>query len=345
MNEILSKFLQIKDDVLMRFHAVRSDADGLGNDIVATYARKSALEPIKEQIDLQREVIVETADEVEALQHDLKNTESSVDGVRNKQKTDEDVIADLKAKLEEAEVHIGVLEDEVKLKNKDKGLFETEKAVNEISPLIGDSAIVLAPTTTTPNDPEAYFGATYVGAKESHLGDWASNYNSALGKVYKVSNSLYRVELDVPFSMLVDSHHTELQLIEDGIISLVILTDKAYPYVCEEDGKWKRVNRNLGNISVSENTTTDKVKDGTLTQKEINLTARANSIVGNNNTSAIVATIYDLVDVVNDLQKNVAFIGEMEYKQIDKPSTTGYQVTGDLQKNLLDISPMPIILS
>lgn len=345
MNEIVSTFLQIKDDLLMRFHALRSDADGLGNNIVNTYARKSALEPIKEQINLQNDCIVETADNVETLNHNVENTKSEVKGVQGKQHTDEIEIAELKSLLANASLRIAELEEKVQLNVKNKGVFASEKALNAIVPSVGDSAIVIAPNLSTTENPEEYYGSAYLGQKEEHMGDWQSNYKSALGCVYKVKNVLYRVERDVEVFMLVDPHHTELELVEDGIISHIVLNDNAYPYVCEVDGKWKMINRNIPSIEVAENTPSSKVMDGELTQEEINLTARVNSILGNSNNDAIVHTIYKLVDAVNAIQKNGVFVGDMKYIYINKPSTTGYQVTGDLHNNLLDISPMPIILS
>lgn len=346
MEEIVSKQLIISDDVTMQFHAVRSDADADGNDIAKTYARKDAVKALEEQGERQNETIAEVTDKTEEIERESADTKEFVKGVSVAQETDAENIEELKGRLEEAYQRIAELEDKTEEASHNKGAYVTEKALfDAVIPIEGDFAYVVAPTSSV--EPATYWGDKYLGVKADNLEEWSNDARPANEYIYKGDEGvLFRVIGNVTVGTLVEEHHIEdSALLEDGIIEIVVLNNEgAYLYICNEDGVWSNTYSSVS-ITLNENSETSNVYDGVLTQETINLTARVNNIVANLNNVSLTNTINTLVGVVNELQRKAVFASDYDYVNLQKVTLGGYSVTGDLHKNLLGISPMPIILT
>lgn len=345
VKETLSKTLKI-GDVLMRFHAVLSDADGRGDNIVETYARKENVKILEEQSARQNAVISQTTNAADAAKQKSDVAISKVAGIGDKVITIEDRVLMLQAELTAAKEQIKNLESTVAIERRDKGVFVNIPKLFSVNPKVGDYALLLAPKEGV--ELEEYYGDLFVGNKTEHLEDWAEKTDNAKQYVYVgTDNVVYQVTKDVPFSTLVELHHIDdSELVSDGTIKAIEFGGNPNIVTCTVDNIWEITDTKVSSFEVSNNVDADHVKDGSITQKDANLTTIANNIVANGNLDAISKTLNDVVATLNELQRCVV-IQEKSDKLphfIPQVSVTNYKIVGEMYNNLVGISPMPIVL-
>jgi hypothetical protein len=341
--EILARGLDYPD-FIMRFFAEKSKQDANGNDIVGTYARKTAVQELEEQGTRQNERITENAEEALEAKQTSQNTQGKVISIEGKVLNAEDAQTQLLADFNVAKAQIERMETEARMSRKDKGLFATLVQLNSVSPNEGDYAMLMPPAEDA--ELEDYFGDKYIGIKSEHTDDWAENGQSAKGCIYVGDDDVvYKVVKGVTFATLVEPHHTEdTELVEDGIIEELTYGGSPYIVACVEDGKWT-VTEARATFGITPHVLTENVLDGEATQEQLNLTSRANGFVGNSNLTKIENAINAIAETLNELQTVVAVQRESDKLPlfINKIKLSDYRIAGDLHRTLIGISPMPII--
>lgn len=343
MNEIVRRYLQIKDDLILKFHALRSDQDGNGNNIVHTYARKDSVNELEKKGDAQGAAISEIDNNASEAKHTADNAIVSTTEVQKQLLQLIDTVLALQTELKQANDTIAELETKVSKQSLNKGLFTSEAKLIQLYPEPADGSMAMVVAPTADSNYREYYGDMFVGNKSEHIEDWTDKEDSCLGCVYVGDlDVLYRVVKDVSFSVLVDQHHIEdSTLVDDGVIKPVSFGGIAV-YSCD-NGEWYDTGTILDDIELSENIDSEDVYDDEVSQKRLNYTAKINSMLANRNLFAVRNMLNKHSELLNTLQQKVAFVEEMEYTPMESISVVNYSVLGDIPRNLTDISPMPII--
>lgn len=341
--EVIASYLEYPE-MRVRFNAELAKKDANGNDIVGTYARKTAVQELEEQGTRQNERIAENAEDALEAKQTSQNTQGKVISIEGKVLNTEDAQTQLLADLNVTKEQIERMEAEARMSRKDKGLFATLVQLNSVSPNEGDYAMLMPPAEDA--ELEDYFGDKYIGIKSEHTDDWAENGQSAKGCIYVGDDDVvYKVVKGVTFATLVEPHHTEdTELVEDGIIEELTYGGSLYIVACVEDGKWT-VTEARATFGITPHVPTENVLDGEATQEQLNLTSRANGFVGNSNLAKIEKAINAIAETLNELQTVVAVQRESDKLPffINNIKLSDYRIAGDLHRTLIGISPMPII--
>lgn len=340
----IRKGLKIDEDTIVQFHAPLADADGNGNDIVATYARKADLQSLSEQGTRQNEAISRTQETANEAKQDSNTATSKVLTLEGKALNVEEQQALLNAEIEATKKQLSRLNAERQAMSKNKGAFASIVALEAVVPSVNDFAMVLPPEEGT--DLPKYYGSRYLGTKADHLTEWAADGRPALGNVYTGDDdTVYKVIKPITIATLADQHHIEdSALVEDGIIAPLDYGGSPYLAICTTEGKWEVTDIRV-TFAVAPHILSEEVMDGEVTQERLNLTRRVNDILANSNIGTIETSLNAVIDTLNELQRVVAVQRESDKlpRFIGRTRLMNYRIAGDIHNNIVGLSPMPII--